>query len=64
MGGKVSQEVRERYNSKTYDRCYFRLRKDDELTLAVIRQQADNNNMSLNAYIVEALREKIERDNN
>lgn len=62
MGGKVSQEVRERYNAKTYDRCYFRLRKDNEPTLETIRQHANSNNMSLNAYIVEALKEKIERE--
>ena len=60
MGGKVSQEVRERYNAKVYEKVTFRLRKDKDPSLEQIKEQAENNNMSLNAYIVSLIKKDIE----
>lgn len=58
MMGKVSQEVRERYNNKTYDKITFRTRKDD-LPASEIHEAAKQEKKSLNAFIVDAIKEHL-----
>lgn len=55
---KVSQEVRERYNSKTYDKITFRTRKDD-LPAEEIREAAKEKNKSVNSFIVDAIKKEM-----
>jgi len=55
---KVSQEVRERYNSKTYDKITFRTRKED-LPADKIQQAAKDRGISLNAFIINALKKEM-----
>lgn len=60
--GKVSQEVRQRYEAKVYDKVLLRLRKDTEVDKDVIQAAADRAGESLNGYIVQAIRERMERE--
>lgn len=55
---RVSQEVRERYNKKVYDKITFRTRKDD-LPADRIQQAAKDRGMSLNAFIINALKKEM-----
>ena len=52
-----------KFEKKTYDKILLRLRKDTEPTRETITRKANDAGMSLNAFIVEAVREKIERLN-
>ena len=49
-----------RFEQKAYDKVLLRLRKDTEPTRDTITRAAEGAGMSLNAFIVEAIREKID----
>lgn len=59
--GHVSQEVKSRYEAKTYNKILIRVRQDgaDGFTADQIRAAAEAAGMSLNAWIVEAIRDKL-----
>lgn len=48
-----------RYIEKTYDRFTFRVRKDET---EIIKAAAAAAGMTVNSFILEAVREKIERE--
>ncbi len=52
---------RGRYEAKTYDKIYLRIRKDgtDGATLAQIRAAATAAGQSVNSWIIEAIRDKL-----
>lgn len=50
-----------KYESKAYDKILLRLRKDGDLTKEDIQKVADDEKMSLNAYIIKAVQEKMQR---
>lgn len=52
---------RARYEAKAYDKVYIRLRKDD-LNAEAIKAAAEQAGESVNAYIVRAIRERMERE--
>lgn len=52
---------RARYEAKAYDKIYIRLRKDD-LNADDVKAAADKAGESVNAYIVRAIRERMERE--
>ena len=59
MGGKTSNESKAKYNAKTYDRINIAVpkgRKD------VIQSHATAQGQSVNAYISQAVDERMERD--
>ncbi len=58
--GKTSVEVKERYNNKVYDQIPIRTRKDD-LTREEIKAAAEADGMSLNTFIIQAIKEKMGR---
>ena len=60
--GKVSHEVRQRYEAKVYDKVLLRLRKDTDVDKDIIQAAADRAGESLNGYIVQAVRERMERE--
>ena len=60
MGGKTSNESKAKYNAKTYDRINIAVSKGRK---EIIKAAADNHGQSINAYIVSAIDEKLERDN-
>ena len=51
-----------KYESKAYDKILLRIRKDGDLTKEHIEIAAARTAQSLNAYILEAVQEKIIRD--
>lgn len=59
--GRVSQEVRERYNAKTYIQMKFRLRKDRDPEPEEIKARAASLGLSLNAYIVNLILKDMEK---
>ncbi len=58
---KAGIKAHTKYENKTYDKVLLRLRKDTEPTRETIQSKAADSGMSINAYIVEAVKEKIER---
>lgn len=59
MGGKTSNASKAKYNAKTYDRINIAIAKGRKET---IREAAEAHGQSINAYIVAAIDEKLERD--
>ena len=51
-----------RYDKKTYDHVLVKIRKDSDLTLAMIKEHAGAMRESTNGFIVRAIRETVERD--
>ena len=58
---EAQKRAHAKYQSKAYDKRLLRIRKDTEPTRETITKKAEASGMSLNAYIVEAIREKIDR---
>lgn len=63
MGGKTSTESKWKYNSKTYERIALNIRTDSKLNKAAIQEAANKAGIAVNAYILQAVAEKMERDN-
>lgn len=62
MGGKASAASKNKWNEKTYDRVNLILRKDAPQNKAAVQAAADAAGESLNAYIVGAVAQRMERD--
>lgn len=56
-------DANERYNKKTYDRILLKLRKDSELNADIVRLHAEAMGESINGFLLRAVTETIERDN-
>lgn len=52
-----------RYDAKAYDKILLRIRRDAELNGAVIRTHVEARGESLNSFLLRAVAETIERDN-
>ena len=53
-----------KYESKSYDKILIRVRKEDDpsgLSREKIQQAAEKDGMSLNGYILQAIKEKIDK---
>ena len=50
-----------KWESKAYDKVLLRIRKDGELTREDIQQAAANAGESLNEFILESIRQRIQR---
>ena len=61
---EAQKRAKEKYEKKSYDKCYIRLRKDGELTRDKITEAATEANESLNQYILKAIEERMERQKN
>lgn len=57
---KAHQAATQRYEAKAYDKILLRIRKDTEPTRDTITEAATRSGMSLNAFILEAIKEKLE----
>lgn len=62
MGGKTSAASKNKYMAKAYDRVNLILRKDAPQNKAAVQAAADTAGESLNAYIVGAVAQRMERD--
>lgn len=51
-----------KFEHNTYDKITVRTRKDGDLTREQIQKAADQAGQSLNSYILEAVKEKIEKN--
>ena len=60
-GGLTSTTVKDRYNKKTYEQVNFRLKKDTFPTRDEIEEAAQEAGQSLNAWIVEAIMDRLEQ---
>ena len=56
--GKTSSAVKDRYNAKAYEDIRLRVKTGEK---EKIRAAAEQHGMSLNAFIAEAIREKIDK---
>ena len=59
---KAQMKATARYSKKTYDTVLVKIRKDSDLTLAMIKEHAETMGESVNGFIVQAIKEAIERD--
>ena len=59
MGGKNSYESIKRYQDKAYDQILVRVPKGRK---AEIKAQAEAHGQSINAFVTEAIDEKLKRD--
>lgn len=55
--GKAHEKAVERYNAKTYDRIYVRMKKEDAEIL-----KAHLQGRSINGFINDAIKEKLEKE--
>ena len=62
MGGKASAASKNKWNTKTYDRVNLILRKDAPQNKAAVQAAADAAGESLNAYIVGAVTQRMDRE--
>lgn len=51
-----------RTEKKIYDKLLIRIRKDSDLTRDMIAEIAEGKGLSLNAYFLQAVREKMDRE--
>lgn len=59
MGGKTSNESKAKYNAKAYDRINIAVPKGYK---AEIQAAADKSGESVNAYVVKAIAERMDRE--
>ena len=56
---KAQQKANRKWNENNLERIYLTVKKGQK---AIIEDNAKKNNQSLNAYINQAIQEKMERD--
>ena len=59
MGGKTSAASKNKYNASAYDRINLVVPKGDK---DIIKAAADKAGQSVNAYILEAVQQRMERE--
>jgi len=57
---KAQQKAVNKYMKSNYDEIKIRIRKDDEINKAVITDNANKVNESVNEYVVKAVKQRIE----
>lgn len=62
MGGKTSTASRSKYNAKTYERLVLNLRMDSPQSKKAIEAAAEKARESTTAYVVEAVRRRMEQE--
>lgn len=60
--GTARTKANNKWNAKTYDRVNLVLKKEASPTKDEVQAAADAKGESLNAYIVEAIRQRLELD--
>ena len=61
MPSPAQVRAQTKWEAKAYDKILLRLRKDGDLTREDIQEAADSQKMSINGFIIEAVKEKIEK---
>ena len=57
---QVQNKATQKYIKNNYDDLRIRIRKDDEINKAVITDNANKANESVNEYVVKAVKQRIE----
>ena len=60
--GTARTRANNKWNAKTYDRVNLVLKKDASPTKDEVQAAADAEGVSLNAYIVDAISQKMQRE--
>lgn len=58
---EAQKRAHARYQSKAYDKVLLRLRKDTEPTRDTITKAAEKVGLSVNSFVQEAIKEKLDR---
>lgn len=56
------KQATQRYESKAYDKILLRIRRDADLTRKDIQTAADAKNESLNQYILNSIKQRIQEE--
>lgn len=56
------KQATQRFETKAYDKILLRIRKDADLTRHDIQKSADAKGESLNSYILNAIKQRIQAD--
>jgi len=57
---QAQNKATQKYIKNNYETLYIRTRKDDEINKAVITDNANKANESVNEYVVKAVKRRIE----
>lgn len=63
MISEAKKKADAKFDKKTYDNIRLRLRKDAELNKTIVEEEAKKHGESVNAYVLKAIAERIDRDN-
>lgn len=61
MVSEAQKKATTKYEAANYDKICLRLKRSGEVTREAIQKAADQAGMSLNSYILEAIKEKISK---
>ena len=64
MGGKTSTASKRKFNDKTYQRIVLDVRIDSDVNKKAIQQAAEKEGQSLTEYMLEAVRRRMEQEQN
>lgn len=64
MGGKTSTASKRKFNDKTYQRIVLDVRIDSNVNKEAIQQAAEKAGQSLTEYMLEAVRRRMEQEQN
>lgn len=64
MGGKTSTASKRKFNDKTYQRIVLDVRIDSDVNKEAIQQAAKKAGQSLTEYMLEAVRRRMEQEQN
>lgn len=64
MGGRTSTASKRKFNDKTYQRIVFDVRIDSDVNKEAIQQAAEKAGKSLTEYMLEAMRRRMEKEQN
>ncbi len=62
MISEAKKKADAKFDKKTYDNIRLRLRKDAELNKTIVEEEAKKHGESVNAYVLKAIAERIDRD--
>lgn len=58
---EAQNKANQKYQRKAYDQTLLRFRKDGDLTLSDVQQIAEQHGESVQGFILQAIRERIDR---
>lgn len=62
MASEAQIRANNKYDNKTYDKIYFRTRKDSKITRERLNEYAKARGESLNEFITKSILQRLERE--